>query len=356
MDPSAQADGTATIDVGTDSHKDSSEAPANPPAPPPADPPAPPDKAAGDEPAGPPTVVTPSVKALKLNSATLFTGDKPVSASGIPIWLLIFAAVVVIGFYLGGFIVVTPGNISPANGAAILAIITGAAVAIERILEAFWTFIDSRIGGWWPFSIVHDAINRLVGSFDQFVEPYLNRLRFARDAIAVAQRHDGEWKSDVTQILTDVNAVPDELKTLAATLQQSGIANDQKVAILAGSAANSITNILSTYPDLQKQLGDKVDLAKSLTDDLNSFLTTFDDNPARRSISLVVGCIAGYAVAIALQLDMFAVLGVPTAIGGWSAGVPLTGLIMGLGSNPTHEVIQAIQQYKQAKQTPATQQ
>jgi hypothetical protein len=352
MDPSTPADGMAATVIGTDSQKDSSEAPADPPAPPPADTPAPPDKPAGDKPAGTAT----SVKPLTLNSAALFTDNKPVSAIGIPIWLLIFAAVVVIGFYVGGRIVVDPSNISAANGAAILAIITGAAVAIERILEAFWTFIDSRIGGWWPFSIVHDAINRLVGSFDQFVEPYLNRLRFARDAIKAAQEHDGEWKSDVNQILIDVDAVPPKLQTLAKTLQQSGIANDQKVAILAGSASNSISNILNTYPDLQHQLGAKVDLVKSFTDDLNSFMTTFDDNPARRSISLVVGCVAGYAVAIALKLDLFAVLGVSTAIGGgWSAGVPLTGLIMGLGSNPTHEVIQAIQQYKQAKQTQATQ-
>jgi hypothetical protein len=49
---------------------------------------------------------------------------------------------------------------------------------------------------------------------------------------------------------------------------------------------------------------------------------------------------------------MFAALGIQqltlSPLAAWGLGVPLTGLIMGLGSNPTHEIIQAIQQYKQS--------
>jgi hypothetical protein len=336
----------ATEPSAPQQHNAAGTAPPEVPPPPPAPP---------GGPAAPPPNIPPSVVPSAFNPIELFTNGNKVTSIATPVWLVLFVIVVAVGLYFGGFIKVDPGSISASNGAAILAIITGTAVVIERILEAFWTFIDSNIGGWWPFSIVHKAIDRLVESFSQNVEPYLNRLRFARDAIAAAQRKDGEWKSDVDAILAHVNAVPDQLTDIARTLKQSGIANDRKVAILTESAANSINNILNTYPDLQQHLGKDVDLAKSLTDDVNSFLNTFDDNPVRRSISLLAGCIAGYAIALTLHLDMFAVLGVPTAIGNWSAGVPLTGLVMGLGSNPTHEVIQAIQQYKQSKQTQTSQ-
>jgi hypothetical protein len=269
-------------------------------------------------------------------------------------WLVVFVVVVLLGIGLGGF-VTAPGVASAANGAAAVAIISGAAVVIERVLESFWSLIDSRIGSWWPFSIVHDAITNLVEDFSAYVIPYLSRLEFARQAIAAAQRSDGKWRADVDQILVDINDVPVQLKQLSDTLSNAKIGNDQKLAILVESASNSFQGILNTHPALQQELDPKVDLAKALTDDVNSFLSTFGDNPPRKLISLLAGCVLGYAVALVLRLDLFSALGVqalgPGPIAGWiwGAGVPLTGLIMGLGSSPTHEVIQAIQQYKQSK-------
>jgi hypothetical protein len=298
----------------------------------------------------------PAASPPALNPAALFArpdGSQLISHVSMPSWLIVFGAVVVVGIGIGGFDT-TPGGQSAANGAAALAIISGSAVVIERVLEAFWTFIDSRFGSWWPFSIVHDAISKLVADFDQYVKPYFDRLTFLRDDIAKLHSGDAEWQAYADTVLAEINAGAQRLKDLATQLKDTQVGNDQKLGILVESASNEINGILTRHPDLQQKVGKDVDLAKSLTDDVDAFLSTFNDNPARRSISLIAGCLLGFAIALVLRLDLFSALGVsalgPVAfLGGtlWGAGVPLTGLIMGLGSSPTHEVIQAIQQYKQ---------
>ncbi len=298
----------------------------------------------------------PATSPPALNPAALFVrsdGPQLISHVSMPSWLVVFAAVVLLGIGLGGFDT-APGGQSAANGAAALAIISGSAVVIERVLEAFWTFIDSRYGSWWPFSIVHDAISKLVTDFDDYVKPYFDRLTFLRDEIATLHKGDVEWQAYADTVLEEINAGAQRLQDLALKLKDTQVGNDQKLGILVESASNEINSILARYPDLQGKVDKNVDLAKSLTDDVDAFLSTFDDNPARRSISLIAGCLLGFAIALVLRLDLFSALGVQ-ALGPvaflfgwtWGAGVPLTGLIMGLGSSPTHEVIQAIQQYKQ---------
>jgi hypothetical protein len=83
---------------------------------------------------------------------------------------------------------------------------------------------------------------------------------------------------------------------------------------------------------------------------------SFKDNPGRRLISLYVGAMAGLAVAGIFGLDLFsAVMAEPS--GEAAASSPLTahpklnivlsGIIMGLGASPTHEVIRLVQEYKE---------
>ncbi len=65
---------------------------------------------------------------------------------------------------------------------------------------------------------------------------------------------------------------------------------------------------------------------------------------------LYIGILLGLIVSTAFGLDLLAAAGASTS-GSPSAllphlGVAITGLIMGLGSNPTHEIIRAIQEYK----------
>ena len=92
---------------------------------------------------------------------------------------------------------------------------------------------------------------------------------------------------------------------------------------------------------------------------LSDFLATFKDNPGRRLLSIEIGIFAGILVAAVGGLDVIAGVqnqGVtdptkllPMTIG----GIVFTGLVMGLGSSPTHEVIQTLQQYKEQRKLDA---
>jgi hypothetical protein len=79
--------------------------------------------------------------------------------------------------------------------------------------------------------------------------------------------------------------------------------------------------------------------------DLSALAQGFADNPGRRLISLWLGMLLGLAAAAVLHLDLVA-----TTVGSSAAwhgsGVALTGIALGLGSGPVHEVVQSIQAYK----------
>ena|SRR5215212_943798 len=96
------------------------------------------------------------------------------------------------------------------------------------------------------------------------------------------------------------------------------------------------------------------------------FFQTFQDNPARRLMSLFAGAVLGLIVAEALGLDVIqATVGDPFTGGSWplqpvfdalgikpitvfpNLGTAVTGIAMGLGANPTHELVKALQERKQ---------
>jgi hypothetical protein len=99
------------------------------------------------------------------------------------------------------------------------------------------------------------------------------------------------------------------------------------------------------------KVGTMSEIAGTALAGLGDFLGTFKDNPGRRLLSIQIGLFAGLVVAAIGGLDVIA--GVqnqgatatlaPATIG----GIVFTGLLMGLGSSPTHEVISTLQQYKQ---------
>ena len=99
------------------------------------------------------------------------------------------------------------------------------------------------------------------------------------------------------------------------------------------------------------KVGTMSEIAGTALSGLGDFLGTFKDNPGRRLLSIQIGLLAGLLVAAIGGLDVIA--GVqnqgatatlaPATIG----GIIFTGLLMGLGSSPTHEVISSLQQYKQ---------
>ena len=60
-------------------------------------------------------------------------------------------------------------NKALANSAAVLAVITAAAIGIERFIEGIWTIIGQLKDAWWPFNLMGSQVNGLVGDLGSVV-------------------------------------------------------------------------------------------------------------------------------------------------------------------------------------------
>ena len=137
---------------------------------------------------------------------------------------------------------------------------------------------------------------------------------------------------------------PRSSRTRLAELEKLAPGN-QRVSLVAAAVNQGVGMIEQHQPQISYNLRLIDQSVAGLTD----FVASFKENPARRMINIWAGAMIGLAVAYFVRLDVFfAVLGeVATPAGWWPhVGVALTGLIMGLGSNPTHDVIAALQEIK----------
>lgn len=94
---------------------------------------------------------------------------------------------------------------------------------------------------------------------------------------------------------------------------------------------------------------------------VSDFLATFKTNPGRRLLSIQLGVLGGFAVAGLFGLDVLAgaqnaSMEPPVAADLQPAtlgGILLTGLVMGLGSSPTHELISFLTKSKEKRKSDA---
>jgi hypothetical protein len=240
-------------------------------------------------------------------------------------------------------------NVTPESAAGVLALVTAGAVAIERILEAFWTLVGLK-NDWWPMSAIKKSVDDFTAGVNkQLANDFANVEGFVKElqkAGKVTADRMTEIKADIERLRT---TTVDNLETLA----RNAPAN-QRLQFAAASADRALNFLESKYPELQRATfvtGRSLDIAAD-------FVATFKDNPGRRLISISFGAILGLIAAWALGLDAFqaAYQAPPGAvIGGaspqWQWGVALTGLLMGLGATPTHEVIKLVQEVKKSRKT-----
>jgi hypothetical protein len=269
-----------------------------------------------------------------------------------------WAVVIVISFAaLFAFAVVTvvapPPNPGFGSSAAVLSVITATAIGIERVLEIGWTLIG-QIDSKWPKRGA-TAVTMYLDSLDAEIEPFVTRaaatleeIRNRADAAGQAKDMVFDQIPRIERLVAQANAAVKELGTkapdsarvelLAATITQIGVAIEQTAALVT---------------DVDEKLATPAyDAVVRGLESASAFVGGFNDNPGRRLISIVAGVIIGLGVAGFLGLDVFhailtdnaSVALVDVAKLGW--GTAITGVVMGLGANPTHEVIRAIQEYK----------
>jgi hypothetical protein len=257
---------------------------------------------------------------------------------------LLLTVLLVIVFLLVAQYSSTP-NEGFTDSVAVLAMITAVAIGIERVLEAGWTIIELTHNTWWPFNLVGDEIEKLLGKLDEQLKPVYNQATEAiNEMVALAKLSQAE----ATTAEREIQDIKDRIMKLKALAP-----SNQQINLIAASAFQGISYLERKYPSFITAANSATQAATGLAD----FVATFKDNPGKRLISIYVGAMLGLIIAGLVGLDVFqAVAGDISVTTEGSRlfpfiGVALTGLLMGLGSNPTHEVIRALQEIKKSHET-----
>lgn len=238
-----------------------------------------------------------------------------------------------------------------ADAAAAITLITAASVGIERVTEMLWTVLGSFVGEWWPLSIINAQIAALTDDLDPVVKTF---YASANSALDVA-RSNGQLtaaglakaQAELTAQQTALTARLAELKVLAPS--------SQRAHLLATTVGQNVALVAANYASFSDDVQRAVNIANQSVVGLSDFVATLKDNPGKRLISLWVGMLLGLAVAGFLGLDIFAAVlggGVPSLpVPPDPTGIVVTGLVVGLGASPTHEVISLLQEIKKARTT-----
>jgi hypothetical protein len=320
------------------------------------------------------------------------------------------------------------------DATTVVAIVSAAAVGIERTLELFWTGVGLLVGAPWPMNALGTHLSTMTTSVDTALQPFydgaaaaLTKLRdegstakaqldaaeqeltklqkqtndlaktapdnqqvqlFASATMSNLTYLHAKYSSflDAADIKSDpdvdaaraaaeaaakqANKAADEIKqagedaAVAKRAEKRKAVQDKAIqdALAAGKSADEANQAgqraLAAY-DPATTMGEAVHIASHAVSGMTDFVSTFKDNPGRRLLSLYMGSVLGCALAGLLRLDVYrAILGtddpVPQSIVlGWTIqwGVSLTGVLIGLGANPTHEAIKALQEYKKSRKS-----
>jgi hypothetical protein len=237
------------------------------------------------------------------------------------------------------------------DAAAAIAVITAASVGIERAMEMLWTALGSFVGEWWPLSIINAQVAALTKDLDPVVTEFYTSTSAA---LEVAKVKGQLTETGLAKAQAELTA---QQQALTARLAELNVLapDSQRAHLLATTVGQSVALVAANYASFSDDVQRAVNVANQSVVGLSDFVATLKDNPGKRLISLWVGMLLGLAVAGFLGLDIFiAVLGTSAPsvpVPPDPAGIVMTGLVIGLGASPTHEVISVLQEIKKARTT-----
>jgi hypothetical protein len=215
---------------------------------------------------------------------------------------------------------------------AILAVVGLAAVGIERFLEGAWSVVDTCLGGFWPLNEVAKQIEGEIDALGQPLKPFTEQFDKLLDQ---ANSAVGTLSADqIKKAQDELNKSFDQLKKVAA---RSGSSE-----LFATGMAQKLRDLQKNYPLDNNKIDTILKTMKDSTGDVQKFVQSFKDNPGRRLVSLYIGTLLGLTVAWALGLDLLATLLKAGQSHSVALGIIMAGVVMGLGSSPAHEIVQAI--------------
>ncbi len=236
------------------------------------------------------------------------------------------------------------------NMAATLGLISAVALGIERVLEAIWTMLASTKGGWWPLSVLNDQVTGMIDDVNLSITPIFQEvsenLHVAKEAGEITREQFHAASQEIIKIRNRI----EEFRNLAP--------NNQQVNLYAVTAFQGINYIQQRYPTMVKN----VNAANQAITGLSDFVATIKQNPGKKLLSMYFGSMFGMLLTATIGLDVFQATGFGAIDAGPlttifpQIGVAITGILVGLGSNPTHDVIRSLQEIKQNRKlqnTPA---
>ena len=268
----------------------------------------------------------------------------PAAWLGFPLALL---GTVVVALVVLNLEAVQASGLHFADASSAVTFTTGAALVIERLIEAGWTLSSTtRLGSYWPMSGIAAYAGQLVSNLDAAFAPFVVE---AEAAVQAAGGASAEVQQAATALKQDITRFGQEI----ADLRKVGQPGNQQNLLLSAATAQRIQYLKAKYASQLGAVSRAATLASSAVNSLQDFVATFKDNPGRRIISICVGGVIGIIVTTYLRLDLFQALATPgtapTAGGDAAMHIVLTGLVIGLGASPTHEVIRLVQEAKEQR-------
>lgn len=271
------------------------------------------------------------------------------------VWTLLVVAVVVAG---GIAAWIAPPNAAFTPGTSALTFIAFVAVAIERLLEMWWGLVGGRLGGWWPLNQVVRAMADAESQANLLLNPLVSKVQSALNSQRALLLAANQSTVEIDAQIRDLQEERTKLQARLATAQSlaPGSARMAMVTRVVADGADVANTFAARAGEASATLRRAIDAARQGTDLATSVVGSFGDNPARRMMSILLGASLGMLAAGFIGLNLFAaILTDERSLLTGLLGILLTGVVMGLGSSPTHEVIKAVQQYKESRNstTPA---
>ena len=293
---------------------------------------------------------------------------------GIAIAILIVVSPFIAAFIVTAVIPPTTPNSGFGDANMVLTFIAGASVGIERAIEGVWGIVNMKTP-WWPLNALTSSVRDFETEFDSLVDGPLAGIGGELQTAVAVLAQAGEAQADVAAGLASVEATRADLHRRAIAVRRLGPGNERlklMTDIVLEADAQAAAPLLNAGNNALNDAGAAIRNASSVATTALQVVGAFKDNPGRRVLSLTLGATVGIAVAGYTGLNVFlaaaqstpqttsiasAAPGLPSAGRAPAApspldgqpGILLTGLIIGLGSGPTHEVIKILQQTKQSK-------
>ncbi|MEL7155035.1 MAG: hypothetical protein AAFN30_00395 [Actinomycetota bacterium] len=271
--------------------------------------------------------------------------------------LLIAGLIAVVAAVVAVLVTADGANTGFTSNAAAITFVGAVALGIERVLEIAWTLVGQsrRLGGWWPL----DRVQRAARDFESAAEQLLAPLDDLEEGIESAKAGLSEQDAAAQQLQAYAEQVQSVRPRLQAQLDRArqlapGSSRLSLVSAVAEEAAGLVNQTAANADAKLADIRRRMRQAQSGMNTALDVIDAFQDNPARRLASLIAGAFLGLVVAGLSELNLFVATltddggGLDGPLGG-PIGVALTGIVLGFGASPTHEIVKGLQRYKERK-------